>query len=105
MKRILVAILLATFAVPALAGGTQYVMRVDGLACPYCAYGIEKKLSGIEGVRADTIDIDLEKGIVVVEVDEGVTLTEKRMRKLYEEAGFTFRRMESRPLDDNDNGQ
>jgi len=23
--------------------GTQYVIGVDGLTCPFCAYGLEKK--------------------------------------------------------------
>ena len=29
----------------AFADGTRYELRVDGLACPFCAYGIEKKLT------------------------------------------------------------
>lgn len=43
MKRYLVVLLLLLWSLAALAAGTQYAMRVDGLACPYCAYGIEKK--------------------------------------------------------------
>ena len=26
----------------AFAGGNQYALAVDGLACPFCAYGVEK---------------------------------------------------------------
>lgn len=38
-----VSLLMATAA--ALAAGPSYRLAVDGLACPFCAYGIEKKLT------------------------------------------------------------
>ena len=75
--------------VSALADGTQYVMRVDGLACPYCAYGIEKKLTAIDGV--EKIDVDLENGLVIVDVADGVKLTDEQMTQLFNDAGFTYR--------------
>ncbi|NOZ11821.1 MAG: heavy-metal-associated domain-containing protein [Gammaproteobacteria bacterium] len=80
----------------ALAAGTQYQMRVDGLACPYCAYGIEKKLKKIEGVKK--IEVDLNKGLVTVNVVDGVKLTEEQMTKLFKDAGFTYRSMIEKAL-------
>ena len=94
MKRALIG-LLALWSLVALASGTEYVMRVDGLACPYCAYGIEKKLKEIEGV--EKIDVDLDRGLVIVDVAEGVRLTGPEMRKLFNEAGFSFRGMTEKP--------
>jgi len=70
---------------------THYEMRVDGLACPYCAYGIEKKLAAIDGVH--NLDVDLENGLVSVDVNDGVVLTEAAMRQLFDDAGFTYRSM------------
>lgn len=97
MKKFLYAMLLAvTLNGVALAAGTQYTMRVDGLACPYCAYGIEKKLKQIEGV--EKIDVDLNKGVVTVNVREGVALTEPQMKQLFKDAGFTYRSMTKQPL-------
>ncbi|MFU4514032.1 MAG: heavy-metal-associated domain-containing protein [Sinimarinibacterium flocculans] len=97
MKRFLYALLLAiTLNGAALAAGTQYTMRVDGLACPYCAYGIEKKLKKIDGVQ--DIDIDLNAGVVRVKVAEGIELTEPQMKKLFNDAGFTYRSMVTKPL-------
>jgi len=75
----------------AFAAGTQYVMRVDGLACPYCAYGIEKKLKAIKGV--EKINVDLDNGLVTAEVSEGTALSEEQMKQLFQDAGFTFRSM------------
>ncbi len=90
MKKMIVMILLVlTWSVAALAAGTQYQMRVDGLACPYCAYGIEKKLNAIDGV--DKIDIDLENGLVIVDVTDGVKLSDEKMTELFNDAGFTYR--------------
>lgn len=96
MKRYLVVLLLLLWSLAALAAGTQYAMRVDGLACPYCAYGIEKKLKQIEGV--EKIDVNLEKGLVTVDVREGVTLTEPQMKQLFKDAGFTYRSMTKQSL-------
>lgn len=97
MKKLLYAMLLAiTVNSAALAAGTQYTMRADGLACPYCAYGVEKKLNEIEGVQQ--IEIDLNAGVVTVTVAEGVELTEPQMKKLFNDAGFTYRGMEKKSL-------
>ena len=97
MKKMIVAIILAlTWSVTALAAGTQYQMRVDGLACPYCAYGIEKKLNAIEGV--EKIDVDLENGLVIVNVIEGVKLSDEQMTQLFDDAGFSYRSKTEREL-------
>jgi copper chaperone len=82
----------------ALADGTQYQMRVDGLACPYCAYGVEKNLKKIDGV--EKIEVDLNNGLVTVDVASGVTLTDAQMAKLFTDAGFTYRSMLTLPLDE-----
>jgi len=91
-------IALAMWSTTALADGTQYQMRVDGLACPYCAYGVEKNLKKIDGV--DKIEVDLNKGLVTVNVAKGVTFSEAQMTKLFTDAGFTFRSMSATPLDE-----
>ena len=80
----------------AFAAGIQYLMRVDGMACPFCAYGIEKKLHAIEGV--EQVDVNLEQSLVTVNVDEGTRLNEEQMKELFKDAGFTYRSMkETRP--------
>ncbi len=71
-----------------LAETTVYSIRVDGLACPYCAYGIEKKLNELDGVKF--IDMDLDKGLVTVESYD-VKLNEPQLEQLFQDAGFTYR--------------
>jgi len=97
MKKIIMMVLLAlAWNAAVLAAGTQYAMRVDGLACPYCAYGIEKKLNEIDGV--EKIDVDLNKGLVIVNVADGVTLSEEQMIQLFKDAGFTYRSMTEKAI-------
>ena len=98
-QRIFIIMLLGLFATPAYAEGANYQIRVDGLACPYCAYGVEKKLKQIDGVKK--IDVDLDKGLVAVDVAEGTTLTEPQMKKLFKDAGFTYRSMKTIPVTKN----
>ncbi len=78
--------------VAAFAGPTQYQLRVDGLACPFCAYGIEKGLNRTEGVVG--IAIDINAGIVTVTMAEGATLTEAKASQIVKDAGFTLRAFE-----------
>jgi mercuric ion binding protein len=78
------------------AAGTQYDLRVDGLACPFCAYGIEKKFIRTEGV--ESVDIDLKNGVVIVKTSEGKTFKEDQLKEVINEAGFTMHSMVQKPL-------
>ncbi len=76
----------------ALAAPTQYQLRIDGLACPFCAYGIEKELNRTEGVAA--IDIDINAGTVTVTMNQGASMTEAKADRIVKNAGFTLRAFE-----------
>jgi mercuric ion binding protein len=76
----------------ALAAGPSYRLQVDGLACPFCAYGIEKKLRTLDGV--DKVKVDLGGGQVVVTMKDGATLAEDTARQAVKDAGFTLRAFE-----------
>lgn len=68
---------------------SEISIRVDGLSCPFCAYGLEKKLKRLEG--ADKIHIDIDLGIAHIQVREGATIDEKDLKQAVEDAGFTSR--------------
>lgn len=36
----------------------QYEVQVDGLGCPFCAYGLEKKFKEFKGIKDIAIDIE-----------------------------------------------
>jgi len=73
------------------AAGTQYDLRVDGLACPFCAYGIEKKFTKTQGV--ESVDIDLKNGLVVVKTVENKTFKEDELKSIINDTGFTMKSM------------
>ena len=97
MKRLMLAMALSLgWSAAAFADGTRYELRVDGLVCPFCAYGIEKKLNAIDGV--DEVVINLNHGLVTVDVTEGAVLNDSQMTELFNDAGFTYRSMTETPL-------
>jgi len=97
MKNLLLTILFGTMMLQTVhAAGMRYDMRVDGLACPFCAYGIEKKLKALDGVS--NIKVDLDRGLVSLDMKEGGKLTDEQMKKLFNDAGFTYRSMVTKPL-------
>jgi mercuric ion binding protein len=92
MKRITWAVLalLAVIgtATATLAAGPSYRLEVAGLACPFCAYGIEKKLGALDGV--ERVETNLEDGTVVVTMKDGAVLDEATAKQAVEDAGFTL---------------
>ncbi len=54
-QRMAIALSLVLVATGVSAAPASYPLRVDGLAWPFCAYGIEKTLGALAGVeRVDT---------------------------------------------------
>ncbi len=92
MLRVFVVLLAALWTMPAWAAEV-YRLHVDGLACPFCAYGVEKKVGGLDGV--ERVDIDIDEGLVAVTMAEGSTLDEATAKRAVDEAGFTLRAFEA----------
>lgn len=65
----------------------QVIVRVDGASCPFCAFGLEKRISRIEGVV--DVKIELKAGKAIVSIEEGATVSETALRQAVKEAGFT----------------
>ncbi len=74
---------------------SKYEIRADGLACSYCAYGIEKKFMAIKGVKH--VDIKLKQGTVLVTADDKLTFEEQQLKTLFNDSGFTYRTMKKIP--------
>ena len=83
-------LLLVLWSIPAAnAEPNEYDVFVDGIACPFCAYGIEKQLDKLNGVLEMKTDVAL--GVIRLMVEESVTLTEEEVRDAVENAGFSLR--------------
>ena len=88
LAAIMIAVLSPTIATAGEAKSV-YTLQADGLACPFCAYGIEKQLSRIDGV--ESISTDIKSGTVIVTVQAGIVLDEAEAKQAVEDAGFTMR--------------
>ncbi|VAW90733.1 hypothetical protein MNBD_GAMMA21-1811 [hydrothermal vent metagenome] len=91
MKHFLLFIMLtASLSLSAWAGGKVYVIQTSPLTCDFCAYDLELKFMGIEGVNEFDVDID---GIFYVKTDSSLKLDEARVKSLLLENGFDFKGM------------
>jgi len=62
-------------------------VEVDGLSCPFCAYGLEKKIKKIE--TAKDIKIELEEGELTFNVKNSHQPTKDELTSIVKDAGFT----------------
>ena len=79
-------------ATAALADSRVYKLYVDGLACPFCAYGVEKHVGGLDYVKS--VEILIDEGIVAVTMAPGKTLDEANAKQAISDSGFTLRKFE-----------
>lgn len=73
-------------------GKISYVkVEVDGLACPFCAYGLEKKLKKIEGVS--DVFIEIQNGFATFNIPAAKIPSQESLTKIVEDAGFKARKV------------
>jgi mercuric ion binding protein len=70
------------------AGAQRIQFTVVGLSCPFCAYGIEKKLRH-EITGLDSLGLEFERGAVTLEVHDGALVTDDQLRAVVRKAGFS----------------
>jgi len=78
----------ALLANPLFAQIEKVILRVDGLACPFCTYGLEKKISKIEGVTKYEVSLPDAKAFIDLDPEAQVDLD--KFRNAVKEAGFTL---------------
>jgi len=87
--------ILALFMPPAIgqdASPATYRLYVDGLACPFCAYGLEKNLATIAGI--DGMETDIETGTITITMADATELQRETATQAVADAGFTLRDFE-----------
>jgi copper chaperone CopZ len=63
-------------------------VKVDGLACPLCAYGLEKKLAQLAGFT--NVSTDLKSGTVNLSLTKGASVSVRSLDEAVRRAGFTL---------------
>ncbi len=64
-----------------------YEMNVKGMTCSFCAYGIEKNLNKLSGVKKAQVSLEQKK--IRVEMKEGQAFNEEEVRAVITDSGFT----------------
>lgn len=62
------------------------VVEIEGLACPFCVYGLERQFNRLEGV--ERAKVDLGQGKAELKLKPGATVTEAAIREAVRKAGF-----------------
>lgn len=65
---------------------------IDGVGCPFCVYGLEKKLEAVEGIR--DIRFDLKSGVATLVPAEETVPAAEDVEAAVRNAGFTPREIE-----------
>ena len=71
---------------PAQAQLVRADLRVNGLTCPFCAFGIEKKLRSVDGVQE--VEVLLDEGEIRLTLTAENAATVGAFEKAVEAAGF-----------------
>lgn len=84
----IILLILATLLSPVIGWAKEKItVEVSGLSCPFCAFGLEKKLKQIPG--AERVTIKVNEGVAEIDVAEGKKMTQEQVEQAVKEAGFT----------------
>ena len=65
----------------------KITVQVDGLGCPFCAYGLEKKFKEFKGIK--NVAIEMETGIMTFDFPEKDSLRIEQIEAKVVDAGYT----------------
>lgn len=71
---------------------TYIKIEIKGMACPYCAYGMEKELKTVSGVNK--VDIELKEGLAYISTPNSQKPSKESLEKIIIDAGFTVGKIE-----------
>lgn len=72
-----------------LLAGSTVLLRVDGMTCPFCAAGLEKRLTKLPEV--DSVLVRISDGLVLIREKTGQVLTDAQLKREVQQAGFSVR--------------
>ena len=90
MKKLIVTLVLGLITLTSAVAQKamdQFQVQVDGLGCPFCAYGLEKKFKEFKGIK--NVKIDIETGDFSFTYPAEKQLTMDAVIAQVEKAGYT----------------
>ncbi len=90
MAKVALAVLVLAMVGPSHGSVERVIVYVDGMACPFCAHNIEKRMKTLEGVDAETaFTVSVEKGLAELAWKQDVQFDPDAVRDQIRRAGFT----------------
>ena len=83
----LLACLVLLSFVPAHARVESATVLVEGMSCPFCAFGVEKRLNKVQGVGS--IEVNMDAGSASLGASEGESIDFSSIPEAIRKAGFT----------------
>ena len=68
--------------------GASVRLKVNGMVCPFCAYGLEKRLGEIASI--DAVLIRISDGLVQIRTKEDQELTDEVLADVVKKSGFSL---------------
>ena len=65
----------------------KVAVQVDGLGCPFCAYGLEKKFKDLKGIKK--VRIDMETGLMTFNYPSDKMIDVETIENQVDKAGYT----------------
>ena len=75
------------FSCPAYARVSSLVVEVNGMACPFCAFGVEKRMQHVPGV--ESVVVDILTGTARATAGPDGSIKYQDVSRAVKEAGFT----------------
>jgi cation transport ATPase len=85
-KLLLVSIIAALFSGATFAATQTIKATVNGMVCAFCAQGIDKKMRALSQTK--DVYVNLKQRIVAVELKEGQTLADEKVKEVIKNAGY-----------------
>lgn len=93
-KRPWVALVVGALLAGPVAGQVvRATVEVQGMSCPFCAFGVEKRLRKVDGVSA--IAVAMNESLATLEAGEGKSIDLSGIPEAVRKAGFTPGRVEA----------
>ncbi|MES2500113.1 MAG: heavy metal-associated domain-containing protein [Pseudomonadota bacterium] len=87
MKKLLLTTLVLSTLMSQVAFATQTIKAsVNGMVCAFCAQGIEKKMRALS--ETQDVYVNLKQRIVAVELKDGQTLSNDKVKAIIKDAGY-----------------
>ena len=87
LKVSVILLVLTLFPTILLAKEGTISMKIKGLSCPFCVYGVEKKLKKVPGVLS--VSTNYKQSKVTIKIKEGLKVDHNALRKAIIDSGFT----------------